>query len=90
MEYGSIINHRCHVLDPVSNITGPLMGIAIAGSDTEVVPCRVEKYWKEDTAPMRSHKVKLVPIIPGYATESIYVSDLLSMIKSKISKVRLL
>lgn len=88
IEYGQIINIRCNRIDPISNWTGPLMGIAIvSGDEYDEVPCTVEKYWEDDEEP--KYKVKLVPMIQGYATTNIYVMDLESMLFNGSAKIRL-
>lgn len=88
IEYGQIINIHCNRIDHISNWTGPLMGIVIvSGDESDEVPCLVEKYWEDDEEP--TYKVKLVPMIQGYATTNIYVMDLESMLFNGSAKIRL-
>jgi len=83
LEYGMLL------MIPVNPIKYVVGGMGVPTSDTEeVTEFTVEKYWTDDTDPMK-YKVKCTPNDTSgrYGTESFYASDLTKLIEQGSIKV---
>lgn len=68
----------------------PNMSIGIVDAGTCVtVPCEVCKYNDSDDPEYPRYKVIMKPMIQGYSSRNVYVSDLKSLIKNGIANIRL-
>lgn len=70
--------------------TVPDMSVGIVDAGTYVtIPCEVCKYNDSDDPEYLRYKVTMKPMIKGYSSRNVYVSDLKSLIKNGTASIRL-
>jgi len=84
-QIGSIVNFPCHPWDNLTAISS-LMGIGIVDtSRSDVIPCEVQPYVFDGI----KFKLKLKPLVEGYAPETLYNSDFKQYLNQGKAQVRL-